>query len=293
MKNFIFVCLCVFMATGSRAATLTAEDSLILNRFWKYATEHQLEKMPVSARIFHIGSFFLGKPYKAGTLNVTRKEMPVLNLRELDCVTFLENTLALAFLSRYDEASTGEFIRNIIRFRYRNGEIVDYASRLHYSGDWLYEMQKHHYLKDLTQEIGGIVHPKKISYMSEHPDKYAPLVADPSLVMKIRDVETVLNKRTYYYVPKDRIAGIYGRMKTGDVLLLTTSIKGLDTAHVGIAVKKGNKVYLMHASSLKKKVVLSEETLDEYLGGIKTHTGIMVARVQADLGPDILAQPEK
>ena len=59
-------------------------------------------------------------------------------------------------------------MQNIIRLRYRNAEIVDYTSRLHYSSDWLYEMQQAHLLTDITQFAGGIPYSKQICFMSEH-----------------------------------------------------------------------------------------------------------------------------
>lgn len=47
------------------------------------------------------------------------EEMPVINLREFDCVTFVENTLALTFLNRYDKSETAQFVDNLIRIRYQ------------------------------------------------------------------------------------------------------------------------------------------------------------------------------
>jgi hypothetical protein len=71
----------------------------------------------------------------------------------------------------------------------------------------------------------------------------------------------------------------YDKIEQGDVLLITTNIKGLDTSHLGFAYKKGGVVYLMHASSSAKKVVISSQPLKEYMAGIRSQTGIMVGRV--------------
>ena len=47
--------------------------------------------------MLEIGKFFLGTPYVAGTLETKGAEHLVVNLREYDCVTFVENVVALAW----------------------------------------------------------------------------------------------------------------------------------------------------------------------------------------------------
>ncbi|MDP2725000.1 MAG: DUF1460 domain-containing protein, partial [Syntrophales bacterium] len=41
-----------------------------------------------------VGSHFLGTPYVAGTLEQEKGESLQINLRQLDCFTFVENTMA-------------------------------------------------------------------------------------------------------------------------------------------------------------------------------------------------------
>ncbi len=48
--------------------------------------------------MLEIGKFFLGAPYMAGTLETKGAEHLVINLRKFDCVTFVENVVALAWL---------------------------------------------------------------------------------------------------------------------------------------------------------------------------------------------------
>lgn len=273
------------------AATITRADSLILKSFWEYAREKRLTDLSVDKRIPLIGRFFLGSPYKAGTLNVTAAEMPVINLRELDCVTLVENTLALALLEKYDDTSIETFVENIVRLRYRNGEILDYTSRLHYSTDWLFEMEKQHFLKDVTRQIGGIRYPVRVFFMSKNYTRYPGLVADPTLIPKMKSIETAINQRTYYYIPKEEITRLAVKIAEGDILLITTGIRGLDTSHLGIAVRKDKKLYLLHASSTARKVTLTEVPLEEYMAGISSQTGIIVARMARVLDANKLALP--
>lgn len=261
------------------AATISTGDQEILGFFWKYAENHQLAKLSINERIPLIARFFVDSPYKSNTLNVTKKELPVINLRELDCVTLVENVLALAFLREYDDNSTESFVENIVKLRYRDGKIEDYASRLHYSSDWLYEMQKQQLLTDVTQATGGIKHPQRIDFMTRNHTKYPVMNQDKTLIQKIKAIETEMNKRTYYYIPKGKVNEVSNKIEDGDVVLITTNIPGLDTSHLGFALKKDNKTYLIHASSAGKKVMITELPLEKYMENIKSQTGIMLGRV--------------
>lgn len=274
----------IFFIDCSRATTLSSADRKILHTFWEYAEQKQLDHLPVPERIPWIASFFLDTPYKSNTLNVTREELPVINLREMDCVTFVENVLALAYLKEYNDQATEVFIQNIIRIRYRDAEIVDYTSRLHYSSDWLYEMQRQGLLTDLTCFAGGVKYTKTLNFMSAHCDRYPQLQKDKKLLEKIKEIETAVSRRTYYYIPKEEVHQAYGKIKNGDVLLMTTNIKGLDTSHLGFAYKKDGQTYLIHASSAGKKVMLSEVPLQEYMQDIKNQTGVMIGRARKAAG---------
>lgn len=73
------------------------------------------------------------------------------------------------------------------------------------------------------------------------------------------------------------------KIKNGDIILITTHIKGLDTSHLGFAWKKEGKTYLLHASSKGKQVMISSLPLQEYMEGIDSQSGIMLARAAKTL----------
>ena len=68
-------------------------------------------------------------------------------------------------------------------------------------------------------------------------------------------------------------------IQDGDLIAITTTISGLDIAHVGLAYFVNDKLHLLHASSTQNKVVISDKTLQDYLSGIKKNNGIIVARI--------------
>lgn len=264
------------------AVKISRTDREILSAFWSYANQYHLSELTVNSRIPFIARFFLDTPYQSNTLNVTKEDLPVINLHELDCVTFVENVLALALLEKYDEEMQTVFVDNIVKLRYRNGEIIDYTSRLHYSLDWLFEMQKLQFLTDITQFAGGIPYHPEVCFMSKHADRYPPL-KDKKLLVGIKKIETEINQRTYYYIPKAEVNKSCNKIKDGDIILITTNIKGLDTSHLGFALKQEGQIYLLHASSQGKKVMMTKVPLQEYMQDIASQSGIMVARAMRAL----------
>jgi len=71
-----------------------------------------LDKKNISAKfpgqlMLEIGKFFLGTPYVTSTLETKRAEHLVVNLREHDCVTFVENVVALVWLVEPRWSPTG------------------------------------------------------------------------------------------------------------------------------------------------------------------------------------------
>lgn len=280
MKKIFWLILSLWIGgiMNLKAIPVQAEDSSVLATFWDYARMQNLPHLSVKERIPLIGNFFLGKPYRSGVLEEGSQEELIVNLRELDCVTFLENTLALAFLERYDASAVPLFLDNLRKIRYRNGKIEGYTSRLHYSSDWLYEMQRQGLLKDVSRECGGVHFPVEVFFMTRNASRYPAFARDSLLIPRMMQIEATIGKREYFYIPKNNIEKVQEEIEEGDIILITTNLKGLDTSHVGIAIKKGEEVYLLHASSRAGKVVLSERPLSEYMKKIPTQTGIMLGR---------------
>ena len=70
------------------------------------------------------------------------------------------------------------------------------------------------------------------------------------------------------------------KIQSGDLIALTTSDKGLDIGHVGLAIKMDNgRIHFLHAPLVGSKVQITESPLSDYAKKIKKHTGIIVLRV--------------
>ena len=132
---------------------------------------------------------------------------------------------------------------------------------------------------DLSKKLGGEKLNKKISFMTSHSALYPKLKDDTLSQQRMLEIENEINQNSIYYIPKSKIQNISAKIKSGNLIFITTATEGLDFAHVGIAINENGVLKMIHASSSAKKVVKTPTSLSEYLKGMKNFTGISVAEV--------------
>ena len=98
-----------------------------------------------SKLILHIARKFLGTPYVAKTLETEGKERLVINARQLDCTTYVENTMAIYLCVTNSHTSYDDYKKQLRLLRYANGEVA-YAARQHYFTQWIEENTKKGYV---------------------------------------------------------------------------------------------------------------------------------------------------
>ena len=227
-------------------------------------------------RVVALGRWFVGAPYTPGTLE-TLPERLVVNLREFDCVTYVEVMLAMARVLEGGEPTFERFLDQLRRIRYRDGRIEGYASRLHYFSEWIHDNDRLGIVRDVTREIGGAPTGEPIDFMSSNREEYRAL-EDPKTLAWILAVEERLSARTRYYVPQARIAEVAPAIRNGDIIAITSALRGLDVAHTGFAIWIDGRLHFMNAPLVGKDVRISELPLAERVAGIEGQDGIMVAR---------------
>ena len=115
--------------------------------------------------------------------------------------------------------------------------------------------------------------------MSGHPSFYKQLKENSSFVSVIQTQEDSINGRNYFYIPKDKVKSVEQKLKDGDLIAFTTSVKGLDVGHVGIVVKGNDgSIHLLHAPQPNAKVEISKDQLSNYIFNVNKFTGIIVLR---------------
>jgi len=273
-------CSLLFVITVN-AQIYSEKDIEICNSKFDFAAGKNLSQKPVGDVIAEVGKSFLGTDYEAFAIEKEGEEQLVINLTGLDCTTFLENSLVFSRLIKKGETSFDDYKNELTYLRYRDGNINQYPSRLHYFSDWIHNNQQKGIVKDITKEIGGEPLSFNINFMSTHTDAYKHLRENPDFIPVIAKQEKEISARTYYYIPKEKISSVEDRIQNGDLIAFTTNIKGLDISHTGIAVKEDDgRIHLLHAPQVDSKVQISEKSLSEYVKGIKKHTGIIVLRLQ-------------
>lgn len=261
----------LWSGAGVRALTYTQQDSLRVVELLRDGV-----RQPQGTNLMlYFGHSLLDVPYVGRTLEVNPREELVVNLRELDCTTFVETVLALTLTTRQGGRKWDDYCQTLTRIRYRGGQMKGYVSRNHYFSQWIESNVKlglisermgtkddNYFPFTATQHIN-------VHYMSQHPDLYPMLKGKQDDIARIRRYEEEINGTAVRYIPsrllgRDRKTLRY--VEDGDILALVTSRDGLDISHVGIAEwGSDGKLHLLNASSIYKKVVLDDISLYEYM----------------------------
>lgn len=255
------------------------QDRRIVEKLIGFLDDQGISKEFPDRLVRGIGKFFLGAHYGAGTLETNGAERLGINLREFDCVTFVETVIALAWLVTSRKKSFEAFRKMLQKIRYRQGRLEGYPSRLHYFSDWIYDNEKKGIVRDVTKEMGGRPLRRAVTFMTAHADLYPPL-KDAVIFQRLKSIERTISGRSLFFIPKKALLRLENRIQEGDLLAITTNTDGLDVCHAGFAVRVKNRVHLLHASSSEGRVVLSSKTLYRYLMEGQVRSGIMVARME-------------
>ncbi|ANQ48124.1 DUF1460 domain-containing protein [Flammeovirga sp. MY04] len=287
MSKQFFATICLLFITfyGKCQVTCSIPNKKAFEERVDSLNKIDLDSLNQSQKVIKIAQTFLGEPYMEKTLEVdTKKETIVVNFTGFDCTTFVENMIGLSKLYTGEEnekyRTLNHYVSILEHIRYRDGKLNGYTSRLHYLTDWVRNNEAKGILHDITEEIGGETYDKEINFMSTHITAYNQLVDNDSAVTEIRKVEANINKKPLSQIYIKDIAKVEDKIQPGDIIALVCKVKGLDVAHVGLAIRKDDgRIYLLHASQSKGKVVITDKPLAEWLKNSKLNTGITVARL--------------
>ena len=228
------------------------------------------------AQMVRAAKALLGQPYVAGTLEELPEEKLCIYLNRTDCILFVETCLGLVRAARQD-GDFETFANELLQSRYRDGVCSRYEDRLHYTTEWARQGEKRGTVENVSGALGGVALDHPVHYMSKHPDAYA----------RMKDVDAIaasedrINEEASTYIPKAKLRAALKGIRNGDIILFNTSVDGLDISHCAIAlVEDGKPVRFIHASTGPMKVIVEGKTLEEYVTGRKSATGIEVYRVR-------------
>lgn len=282
LRRIFITALLAVTVSFVNAAQYTKSDSLKVIRLLKEAKAKRLTNKQEYVQFFT--RQFFGVPYVASTLEVNKKEQLIINLRQLDCTTYVENVVALTLCATKGKSSFADFCHYLQLIRYRKGCAVSYPARLHYFTDWINDNASAGICTDIKAPNPPFTSVQKIfvNFMSTHTDKYPMLHGNAKAIKEISTVERNLNGKTYRYIPKTGINNsklLRRTIHNGDIIVILTNKKGLDTQHLGFAQWRSDGLHLVNASSIHKKVVEEPMLLYTYLQKHKSMTGIRIVRL--------------
>ena len=197
----------------------------------------------ISRRLQGIAGSLLGSPHISAPCCGGPKESEklVFGFDAFDCVTFIENTLALA-----RSRSKARFITELKKTRYRDG-LVEWSSRLHYFSDWLVCNEERGAVEIRTRGSGAREIEAVISLIEGLPAR------------RVR----------FHVVPKKKIHLALPRLSNGSVVAFASVRSKLDFFHAGLAFSRSQhgrsreEIQLYHASKSAGKVIA--EPLSDFL----------------------------
>ena len=278
---------------GVRAQiTYTKQDSLKVAKLLSQGAKQRVKAK--KELMTYYGNQLKGVPYVPATLEVNKREQLVVNMRQMDCTTFVETVLALAMTAAQGSQRWEDYCKNLTKIRYENGVMKEYPSRNHYFIWWVESNGKQGIVNKVqgdkvqgTKDKGqGTTLFKAqnihIDWMTKHSDSYPMLKGNKQFISEIAAHEKKTDGKVMMYIPRANLGLSQKKMKwveNGDILAICTKKKGLDTTHIGIAEwGSDGKLHLLNASQIHKKVVLESMSLQQYMTKHPSQLGVWVIK---------------
>jgi len=205
---------------------------------------------------------FLGTPYHSDPLGEGRGDHdpdPVWDLGRVDCLTFVEEVMALSYSNCWEE-----FVPNLVRLRYRGGK--PRFSKRYYTmaKGWIAAQVAAGRLQDITRAVGGR-HVKKVSLNLDRRSFWRPSYrARFALLGKFAP----RGKVRIVYIPLRwaiRLADRFPDAAVMHIVRAPTRTSPYLVSHTGLVVHRGGHVYFRHASRTPGRRKVEDRPLDEYL----------------------------
>lgn len=200
-------------------------------------------------RLERISAHLLESPYLGNPLGggPEVRESLVIRFDGFDCVTYVETVLALKGARTADEFSDA-----LRLMRYADGTVA-WHRRNHYMLDWIKNNQRRGIVKNITKGSRTTTRRRRLSLIKELRAKTL----------------------TFRVFPKQAQARIRRLLESGDIALFASTRRDLDVFHMGFIIKRGDQVWLRHASRTAGRVI--DQPLADFLQAHRM-SGIILLR---------------
>lgn len=208
----------------------------------------------VSERMQRVAERFAGRPYIANALHggAQTAERLVLDLDGFDCVTLVENVIALA-----RARDLPGYVAELLHLRYRTGQ-VQWSQRLHYFSDWM-QVHVRRGLLNFVEADKPLVYEKMLDSLADYPARMHKI----------------------FVCPRKQLLNIAPRLGESNVVAFASTRAGIDYFHVGLLFWQGDAetqiLQLVHASRSAAGVV--SEPLADFLHRNRMR-GLKLARIR-------------
>lgn len=282
MKKLIITIFSLLLTVNivAQQVDYTKPDSLRVVALMKKAKT--LKDKSMASYMLFFGRELRGVPYVAKTLEKNSQEKLVVNLRQLDCTTYVETVLALSRSMAKGQQTFAGYCNNLRQIRYRNG-VVAYPMRQHYFTYWIQENTRECIVANIQSPnppFSG-VQTVKADYMTTHLSSYPMLKGKSQWVKEIAEMEKSITGTKQRYIPKTAVTNsslLRRTVHNGDIIAIVTTKKGLEISHIGIAAWHKDGLHMLNASSLYHKVVEDNNLLRTYLSKQTSALGIRIVR---------------
>lgn len=228
-----------------------------LARIHREATSH-------AERVARVSQLFVGKTYRLSPLgegpNGDRDRDPIVSFERFDCVTYVEEVMALSWHADLDQAIT-----RLQEIRYTGGTI-DYGRRKHITiAQWIPENVAAGYLRDVTRAIAP-----KAARDAQLVLTDAHFTSDEGRALLLKKSERPLG---VYSVPILPIAALDEHARDLPPTSIITTVRAARehvpyrASHLGVIVVRDHKRYVRHAYKKSGKVI--EDRLERFLARAK------------------------
>lgn len=257
------------------------------DKFDKLVRQSQRENwraLPIGERTARVGTALINTPYVNYTLEIDDHiESPSANFDGMDCWTFYEISLAFARMIRNETPpyQPTDLLKYIELERYRDGRSDgNYLSRMHFLEEVFADNTRRGLSENPTRSLGGVQLQRNITEMTSAWKSYRYLRNNRSLLPKMAEIQRTVSALPVYHIPRSQVRSIESKLRTGDIVAITSTWHGGYTSHVGMIIREGDRARFLHATASRdrgRKVIL-DVPITDYLARSRDHYGIIIYR---------------
>ncbi len=268
---------------GGWAALSPEEREVILKAAEPGTSLHQ--------RLLGVSARFLGTPYLNSPLGEGSgvDPDPTFRMDAVDCLTFVEETLALSLARRDDEVPT-----LLERLRYANTPVYEDRNHL-MEAQWLPNNIRKGFLVDVTRRYGG-----EDTVQVQKTLTARTWTSRSSQELKLPKERQPLGTFTLNVIPLDRVLAHARRIPSGTIMVIVRDelpLKATRITHLGFVLQKGKRTWLRHAARNGYGRVVDED-LETFLARNSRYTkwkvvgvSLFEARHPSEPGRAVVSSP--